>query len=76
MKRLNITLPDELDEELESLPNKSRFIAQALREKLEKEKRQKLDKLLIEGYQATKKEDHTINADWEKATLKDWRAEQ
>jgi metal-responsive CopG/Arc/MetJ family transcriptional regulator len=73
MKRLNITLPDDLEKELEALPNKSRFIALALREKLEREKRQKLDSLLIEGYQATKEEDKALNEDWQEATLKDWQ---
>jgi len=73
MKRLNITLPDDLGKELEALPNKSQFIALALREKLEKEKRQKIDRLLIEGYQATKAEDSALNEEWEKATLRDWQ---
>lgn len=34
MKRLNITLPDELDRALAAIPNKSRFIVEALKEKL------------------------------------------
>lgn len=73
MKRLNITLPDDLEKEIESVSNKSRFIAQALREKFEREKRQKIDQLLIEGYQAAKEEDQTIDNDWQKATLRDWQ---
>ncbi|MFQ5868256.1 MAG: hypothetical protein ACE5IT_09755 [bacterium] len=36
MKRLNITLPEEINEQIKNLPNKSRFIAEALKEKLEK----------------------------------------
>ncbi len=73
MKRLNITLPDDLEKELEALPNKSRFIALALKEKLEREKRQKIDRLLIEGYQAIKEEDRALNEDWEEATLRNWQ---
>lgn len=73
MKRLNITLPEDLGRELEVVPNKSRFIALALREKLEREKRQKTDRLLIEGYQTTKVEDSLVIKVWEKATLRDWR---
>jgi metal-responsive CopG/Arc/MetJ family transcriptional regulator len=38
MKRLNITLPDDIVTELDSIPNKSRYIAAALKEKMEKEK--------------------------------------
>lgn len=73
MVRLNITLPDDLGKELKKVSNKSRFISQVLREKLEIEKRQRLDKLLIEGYQDIRKEDKVLSQEWEKATLKDWR---
>lgn len=73
MKRLNITIPEELGKEIKNLPNKSRFIAEVLREKLERTKREKLDKLLIEGYKATKEEDKKINKDWEGVTLEGWK---
>ncbi len=73
MKRLNITLPESLIEEIKDLSNKSRFIADALKEKLERIKREKLDRRLIEGYKATRKEDKKINEDWEKITLEGWK---
>jgi metal-responsive CopG/Arc/MetJ family transcriptional regulator len=73
VKRLNITIPEELAQEIKDLPNKSRFIAQALREKLERVKREKLDSLLIEGYKATREEDKRIDIDWEKITLEGWQ---
>jgi metal-responsive CopG/Arc/MetJ family transcriptional regulator len=72
MKRLNITLPEELYQELETIPNKSRLIAQALKERLRKEKKKKLDELLVEGYKTTKAEDKKLNKEWEKITLKGW----
>ncbi len=72
MKRLNITIPDDLGQDLETIPNKSRFIAEALKEKLEREKREKLEELLIEGYKATKKEDKKLNREWEAITIKGW----
>lgn len=72
MKRLNITLPEELGQDLETIPNKSRFITEALKEKLEREKKKKLDELLIEGYKATKEEDKKLNKEWEKITLEGW----
>ena len=65
VKRLYITIPNELNQELETIPNKSRFIAEALREKLERGKKRKLETLLIEGYKATKKEDKKVNQEWE-----------
>ncbi len=73
MKRLNITLPESLIEEIKDLSNKSRFIADALKEKLERIKREKLDRRLIEGYKSTKEEDKKINEEWEKITLEGWK---
>ena len=72
MKRLNITLPDDIANELDSIPNKSRFIAAALKEKMEKEKKLRLDALLCEGYQATKEEDKAVDEDWKSVTLEGW----
>ncbi|MBA7497289.1 hypothetical protein ES704_00017 [subsurface metagenome] len=63
MKRLNI----------KDIPNKSGFISEAVKEKLERINKEKLDKLLIEGYKATRKEDKEINQEWEKITLEGWR---
>ena len=73
MKRVNITLPDEVIREMKGLPNKSRFIAEALKEKLERIEREKLDRLLVEGYKATKEEEKRIDKEWEKITLEGWK---
>jgi metal-responsive CopG/Arc/MetJ family transcriptional regulator len=73
MKRLNITLPEDIACEIEDVPNKSRFIAEALKEKLERIKKEKLERLLIEGYKATSREDKEINEEWEKITLEGWK---
>ena len=73
MKRLNITLPEEIAQEIKYIPNKSAFISEAIKEKLERINKEKLDKLLIEGYKATRKEDKEINQEWEKITLEGWR---
>jgi len=72
MKRLNITLPEEIAQEIKYIPNKSGFISEAVKEKLERINEEKLDKLLIEGYKATRKEDKEINQEWEKITLEGW----
>ncbi len=73
MKRLNITLPEDVASEIENFPNKSRFIAQAIKEKLERIKKEKLERLLTEGYKATSREDKEINEEWEKITLEGWK---
>jgi len=73
MKRLNITLPEKIAQEIKDIPNKSSFISEAIKEKLNRINKEKLDKLLIEGYKATRKEDKEINQDWEKITLEGWK---
>ena len=73
MKRLNITLPEEIAQGIKYIPNKSGFISEAVKEKLERINKEKLDKLLIEGYKATRKEDKEISQEWEKITLEGWR---
>jgi len=74
MKRLNITLPEEIVKELHNYRNISRFIAEALKEKIEMLKREEIDKLLIEAYQdeRERKESIKINKEWEAATLEGW----
>ena len=72
MARLNITLPDEIAKKLENKRNKSRFIAIALEEKLQREEMEKLNRLLLEGYRATSVEDAKVQADWEKAGIAEW----
>ncbi len=73
LKRLNITLPEEIAQEIKDIPNKSGFISEAIKEKLERINKEKLDILLIEGYKATRKENKEINQEWEKITLEGWR---
>lgn len=73
MKRLNITLPENLAQELEAISNKSRFIAEAVKEKLERIRREKLDKLLVEGYKEACKEDREVDREWEEVTLESWK---
>jgi metal-responsive CopG/Arc/MetJ family transcriptional regulator len=72
MKRLNITLPDEIAEKIANKRNKSRFIAEALKEKIKREKQKEIERLLLEGYKATSKEDAKLQADWEKAEIEGW----
>jgi len=73
LKRLNITIPEEIDKEIKNIPNKSSFISAAIKEKIDRINKEKLDKLLIEGYKATSKEDKEINEEWENITLEGWK---
>lgn len=72
MTRLNITLPDEIAKKLAQIHNKSRFIAEVLKEKFEQEKQKKIEMLMIEGYKATCLEDKKINDEWEQTSLDKW----
>ncbi len=74
MVRLNITMPEDVAEQLNHVRNKSYFIAQALKEKFQREKKQKLDELLVEGYKKSAAENGALNNDWEAGTLNDgWK---
>lgn len=72
IKRLNITLPEDLAKLLEKYPNKSKLITEALREKFEKVEKEKLVRELQEGYIATRSEDNKVNKEWGEATLEKW----
>jgi len=72
MKRLNITLPEKVAEAIEEYNNKSKFIAEAIIEKIEKEKKEKLDLLLVEGYKSEYNLDKKIDKEWEAATIEGW----
>ena len=72
MKRLNITLPERIAEAIEVYQNKSKFIAEAINEKIQKDRKEKLDALLVEGYRHEYSTDKKINKEWEDATLKGW----
>jgi metal-responsive CopG/Arc/MetJ family transcriptional regulator len=63
--RINITLPLEIAEILKNVKNKSSFIAEAVRERIEREEKANLIKELSEGYKVRKKEDTEISLEWD-----------
>lgn len=72
MVRLNITMPEDLAEDIADIQNKSRFIAEALREKLKRQKEEQLERSLKEAYQELAQEDKHLNQEWEGVTLEGW----
>jgi metal-responsive CopG/Arc/MetJ family transcriptional regulator len=62
--RVNITLPLEIAEMLRNVNNKSSFIAEAIRERIEREEKANLVRELSEGYKARKKEDKELALEW------------
>ncbi len=72
MVRLNITLPDEVARKLAKKRNKSRFIAIALKEKFERERKEEIERLLLEGYRASSREDTNLESDWKETEIEQW----
>lgn len=70
MRTLQVTIPDEIFGVLSSLKKRQdEFVIEAIQEKLEREKKKNLKKLLIEGYQETAKEDLALTKEFETADL-------
>jgi metal-responsive CopG/Arc/MetJ family transcriptional regulator len=63
--RVNITLPSDIAEMLKNVKNKSSFIAEAIRERVEKEEKANLIKELSEGYRVREKEDKELSLEWD-----------
>ena len=72
MVNFNITMSQNLAGEFKRIRNKRRFIAEALREKLQKERKKINLKNLAKEYKQAAEEDRKVNAQWEAATLESW----
>ncbi len=63
--RVNITLPTDIAEMLKNVKNKSGFIAEAIRERIERDEKANLMRELSEGYKVRQKEDKEISLEWD-----------
>jgi metal-responsive CopG/Arc/MetJ family transcriptional regulator len=63
--RLNITLSEDVAEILNKVSNKSKFIAEAVRDYHHRKQKEKLIQELKEGYANTRTEDREVSKDWE-----------
>ncbi|MFC2159971.1 hypothetical protein ACFLQS_04580, partial [Actinomycetota bacterium] len=63
---------EKVAEAIAPFNNKSKFIAEALVEKIERDKKKHLDSLLIEGYKSQNESDKKLNDEWEDITLESW----
>ena len=73
--RLNITLPKGLVQAMNRVtgPRKrSRFIADAVRQKIELKEKEEMEKLLEQGYRAAAKESLALTKEFESADLEGW----
>ncbi len=63
--RFNITLPAEMGWKLKKTKNKSAFIAESIREKLQRVEQEKADKKLAEAYKAHSREEKKLLEVWD-----------
>jgi metal-responsive CopG/Arc/MetJ family transcriptional regulator len=73
--RLNVTLPKGLVEAMNRVaePRKrSRFIAEAVRQKIEQKERDEMGTILVEGYRAAAKKSRALAKEFENADLEGW----
>ncbi|MBU2509840.1 ribbon-helix-helix domain-containing protein [bacterium] len=74
-ERLNITIEKDLAMELKKLTSprkRSAFINEAIRYRIEQEKKEKIHLLLEEGYKARSNESLSILDDFEGVDLENW----
>lgn len=68
METIQLEIPSEMLGVINTLSQKKEeFVLEAIQEKIEREKRDKLRLLLVEGYQSTSEEDLEITKDFEGA---------
>lgn len=73
--RLNVTLPRGLVEAMNRVtePRKrSRFIAEAVRQKIEQKEKEEMESLLVKGYQDRAKDGLALTKEFENADLEGW----
>ena len=73
--RLNITIPIDLAQSLNRLAEprrRSRFIAEALRRRIQEMEKESLEKKLEEGYRVAAAESLAISKEFEAADLEGW----
>jgi metal-responsive CopG/Arc/MetJ family transcriptional regulator len=73
--RLNITIQEELARELDKLVGpreKSHFIAEALKQRIEEIQEEELNKILEEGYKARKQQSLSIAKEFEAVDVEGW----
>jgi len=70
MKTIEVKVPDEILGFLGSVSREQeKFVLEAIKEKVSREKKRDLETLLVEGYRATAAEDLKITKEFETADL-------
>lgn len=66
--RMTLTIPKDLERELRGLPNKSAFVASAIRDRLALAAKRRAASALASAYCAAGREDSALLKDWDAAT--------
>ena len=75
MSCISLSMPDEVVRELQETVAKrdrSAFVAEAVREKLDRLRIRPLEEQVARDYLETRDEDRELNREWEAATLEGW----
>ena len=73
MNSIEIYIPEELNNNiLQFTNNKQLFIMQAIKDRINKMKKNKLEKQLVEGYKYSAKEDEQLIKDFTHIDLENW----
>lgn len=75
MVRLNITIPKDLARLLDELigpRKKSKFIAETLKQRIERMQEEKLQQMLEEGYKARRSESNAFAQEFEPIDMEGW----
>lgn len=73
--RLNIVLPDALIREIDQVAGRrkrSQFIADAVKRQIVQLEKERLGRMLAEGYRATRHEDEELMSQFEASDLEGW----
>jgi metal-responsive CopG/Arc/MetJ family transcriptional regulator len=73
--RLNIILPKDIALTLKKMTSprkRSRYIAEAIRQQIEQQKKEELKKILERGYKANRNESLVVAKEFEAADLEGW----
>ena len=73
--KMTFTIPEDVAHRLKDViaqSQRSAFVANTLREKLQEIEQEQLKRRLIEGYIDRLEEDQALNEEWEAASLENW----
>ena len=73
MKTIQITMPEELEKSLDAIAgDRDAFIVETIKKRLEDTKSKRMEKLLVEGYKASRDEARQLSKEFNKIDLEHW----